>query len=541
MSGAYPSALDRFRMAVGEALRGGNAAGAVGYAEQAVAQGFEDPMLLGLAGRGRIMNGQLDRALVALTRARELAPGDLGTLADLGMCLALLRRPREALTVFDDALARAPGHPALLLLAAQPMEDLGQLRRAQAALETVIAAEPGNTHALDRLANLLARRGDTAAARTYAERALALQPPLHSATIVLAMADLAEGKPDAAFEHLASVLNDPSIAPVNRAIAYGLLGDALDAQGRYGEAFQAYAAARDMMRGPLEQSLAGRESAADRVRRLTSYFRSAPDAPWHVDAPPEPIQTHVFLVGFPRSGTTLLEQALASHPAMRTMEEIDCLGDTVGQYFYAADGMTRFAALDDVELEKLRAEYWARVADAGAPTDRAVFVDKEPLNSVHLGMIARLFPKAKILFALRDPRDVVLSCFRRRLVMTANALELSTTAGAAGFYDAVMTLAMLYRDKLPLATLEVKHEDVVADFDGQMRKVCEFLGIAFDPATRDFAAHARDRDIKTPSAGQILRGLNKDGAGQWRRYAAELAPVLPVLAPWVARFGYPEA
>jgi hypothetical protein len=161
-----------------------------------------------------------------------------------------------------------------------------------------------------------------------------------------------------------------------------------------------------------------------------------------------------------------------------------------------------------------------------------------PLNSVHLGMIARLFPSAKVLFALRDPRDVVLSCFRRRLVMSANMAELSTLEGTAGFYDAVMSLAMLYRDRLGLATLDLRHEDMIADFDGEMAKVCEFLGLAWDDAVRGFALDAQARDVKTPSAMQVVRGLNKDGAGQWRRYASQLSPVRPILEPWAERFGY---
>jgi hypothetical protein len=326
---------------------------------------------------------------------------------------------------------------------------------------------------------------------------------------------------------------------VNQSIAYGLLGDALDGLGNPAEAFAAYTAARQALRGPMEQMLRGAESAIARVRRLTAYFAAAPAGPWRADPSAQGrVATHVFLVGFPRSGTTLLEQALASHPDIRTMEEVDCLGDAVGRFFYAEDGMAAFAALGEDELARYRDVYWQRVADAGIAADRPVFVDKMPLNSVHLGLIARLFPSARILFALRDPRDVVLSCFRRRLVMTAHMYELSTLDGAAAFYDAVMALAGLYRDKLGLAVLDTRHEDMIADFDSETRRVCDFLRLEWRETMRNFAADSKSRDVKTPSAQQVVRGLSQEGAGQWRRFAPQMAPVMPMLAPWVARYGY---
>ena len=538
MSGSLSPGLQRFLLVVGDALRRGDVASAMNYANQAVAQGIEDVNLLTLAGQWRLRNGLIDRAHQAFVRACELGPDSPEALNGLGLCLTMMGRPKDAMVAFDHGLAVAPGTLFLILHRAQALENVGRLRESQAALEHVIAAEPENARALEQLASLCVRRGDMKAARDYATRALKVVSPLPAAMIALAAADLADRKYEAVRQAMIPLGTEPRIGPVNQSIALGLLGDALDGLDRPQEAFAAYTAAREALRGPMQAMLQGAESAVARVRRLTEYFRSCPIEPWRADPAKAMGPTHVFLVGFPRSGTTLLEQALASHPDIRTMEEVDCLGETVGEYFYAADGMARFAALGEDELAALRAAYWRRVAEAGIAADRPVFVDKMPLNSVHQGMIARLFPAARILFALRDPRDVVLSCFRRRLVMTAHMYELSTLDGAAAFYDAVMTLSMLYREKLGLPTLDLKHEDMIADFDGETRRVCDFLGLEWRPSMRNFAADAKDRDIKTPSAMQVVRGLNKDAAGQWRRFAGPLAPILPGLAPWAARFGY---
>ena len=171
---------------------------------------------------------------------------------------------------------------------------------------------------------------------------------------------------------------------------------------------------------------------------------------------------------------------------------------------------------------------------------RPVFVDKMPLNAVFLPLIAKLFPHAKILLALRDPRDVVLSCFRRRFAMNAGMFEFTGLDTSAAYYALVMELVQVYSQKLALHLFPARHESLIADFGGEARRLCDFLGLEFQDEMRNFAGRAKAKNIDTPSNVQLARGLNDAGVAQWRRYAAQLEPVLPVLAPFVARFGYPE-
>jgi hypothetical protein len=117
--------------------------------------------------------------------------------------------------------------------------------------------------------------------------------------------------------------------------------------------------------------------------------------------------------------------------------------------------------------------------------------------------------------------------------------QLLSLEGAADFYDRVMKLGTLATDKLPLAVMRHRYEDLVEDFDAQTRAVCDFIGLQWSESMRGFAEAARTRDIRTPSAPQVRRGLYEDAVGQWRRYAAEMTPVMDVLKPWVERFGYP--
>jgi hypothetical protein len=198
------------------------------------------------------------------------------------------------------------------------------------------------------------------------------------------------------------------------------------------------------------------------------------------------------------------------------------------------------ARADETQLRELRAAYWERVREAGIDVAGKIFVDKHPLHTLKLPLIARLFPQAKVLFACRDPRDVVLSCFRRRFKMNAAMYELLTLPGAAAFYDAVMGFAEQVRPVLNLQWRVVRYESLVADLAGEMREICEFLGLEWQPGMADFGARVQAREHATPSTAQLARGLDRSAMEQWKHYENSLQPILPILRPWVMYFGYPD-
>ena len=201
--------------------------------------------------------------------------------------------------------------------------------------------------------------------------------------------------------------------------------------------------------------------------------------------------------------------------------------------------LDHLANLSPSEADAQRREYWRGVRGTlENDLSGKLVLDKLPLHTLALPVIAKLFPDARILFALRDPRDVVLSCFRRRFLINSAMFEFLRLADAARYYDRVMALAHLYRDILPLRLLEVRHEAMVAEFEAVVRGVLAFVGLEWDPVVGRFSENRR-ADPRTPSDIQLTRGLNAEGVGQWRRYGAQLAPVLPLLEPWVTRFGYP--
>jgi tetratricopeptide (TPR) repeat protein len=424
------------------------------------------------------------------------------------------------------------------------LEQIDDVNGAKSAYERAAALDRDYVEPLASLAWLDALAVNAMSARVHAERALALSPANVLARMAIGSADLQQRDFPAAAARLSALIRDPALTRLNRAIVAGLIGDLKDAEGNSGEAFAAYQACNAELKAVNAERFEGPgiETALARVRRLTAWFETADPEPWRGArlARPHALEArqHIFLVGFPRSGTTLLENVLAAHPDIVSLEEKDCLAAAESQYLSSDEGLSALAAITPDEADRYRELYWSAVRSFGVKPSGRVFIDKLPLASVTLPLIAKLFPNARVLFALRDPRDVVLSCFRRRFALNPAMYELLTLPGAATYYDAVMHLAARYRDLLPLPQVTVGYESLVDDFEGTARATCAFLGLQWHDGMFDFSAKARARGIATPSAAQVARGLNREGRGVWRRYREQMAPVLPLLEPWVNRFGY---
>jgi hypothetical protein len=249
--------------------------------------------------------------------------------------------------------------------------------------------------------------------------------------------------------------------------------------------------------------------------------------------------TPIFILGFPRSGTTLLGQILASRPGTVLLEEQPLLALGIADFFDTADGPLRLTQISDAGLDPYRDDFWARARSLGLDPRSDRLVDQTALNTAYLPLILRLFPQSPVIFALRDPRDVVFGCFRRRFAPNRFTLELSTLEGAARLYCEAMQLAQTCRQRLGFAPLEIRNEDLIADPEGQTRRLCSFTALPWDSAIHRFHETAPERTLSTASSHQVRRGIDARGVGHWRRYAAQMAPILPLLRPWVGRFGYP--
>jgi tetratricopeptide (TPR) repeat protein len=516
-------------------LNQGDVANATVLACAALGRGTIHPLFLNLRAARFEQRGENAAALADLLHAHQIAPEDASVSNALGLAFMKSGRYFDAIGAFDAAATSAPEFASAHFNKGTAHEAAGNLDIAKTCFEQAAAIDP-RAEPFARLASLAVRRGDFGEAVRLSQEALARQPGHPSALRSLITADIETGQLAGAETQLTGLLGRTGLQPFDRYMTMGLLGDLHEKKGEYGQAFAAYAQGNEEYYRVLRPQFAA--TAATSLQWLTAHYSSKSGIRAMPNDHSPSGEAHVFLVGFPRSGTTLLEQILSAHPMIATMEEKDAFEESVRAFMAGPESHATLATLAPDRLEHYREAYWRRIGEFGHARGGKIFVDKHPLHAVKIPLIAALFPKAKILFAIRDPRDVVLSCLRARFRMNPYMIELLRLQDAANFYSSFMRLAELYRKTFAMQIYQVRHEDLVSDFDRVSAEICTFLGVKWTSSLRDFSHRSRIRAIATPGARQIAAGLSRAGLGRWQSYADQLAPVMPVLAPWVRRFGY---
>jgi hypothetical protein len=252
----------------------------------------------------------------------------------------------------------------------------------------------------------------------------------------------------------------------------------------------------------------------------------------------------VFVLGFFRSGTTLVQQVLRTHPDVFLSDEVGLIHAVVRELHRMAPGPdpvpAKLARLDAQALSALRDAYWRAAREHHGPgCEHGVFVDKYTLNTVDLPVIDAVFPDARVLFVMRDPRDVCLSCVMQLMVPGPATMHLLRLKDAAALYAQVMRFWRDVRDRLAVRWKLLRYEDAVDDFEGTFRPVFEFIGVDWRDNVVDFHRQAAGRFVASPSRNQVAQPLFRSSLERWRHYAADLEPVLPTLAPFIEEFGYP--
>lgn len=545
MGTANPAFEAETLQAIEAAVKSSDLVRAADTATRALNTGMRHPVLFNARALRLEQQGRFEDALMEYRAASLLAPTDPVIHNALGLCLINLNRLDQAVHAFDSAIAHRPSFAPSHYRRGWALGMLGDHERAQAAHERAVALDSFYLDPLTSLASIMCQKGQLAKARYYAESALLLQASAPTAIAAMAMVELAEKSYAAAETHLRPLLQGPDTAL--KARAFGLLGDALDGQNRTAEAFESYTAGKDLLNKIYLSRRDGPRPLAQEVRRIASYVRTSEAKSWDVTDRnlPERLEgktpaKHVFLVGFMRSGTTLLEQVLSANPTVKALDERDILGELAKKYLATDSATDSFLKADgEGPLAEARAFYWDNARALAGNVAGKIFLDKLPFNALRLPLIAKLFPDARIVVAIRDPRDVVLSCFRRHLEVSVTPLEFFSLTETAKLYAETMQLIELCRAKMPLAFFDHRYESMIEDFDGRVRAVCDFIGMEFTGKMREFASSAPALALRSPSAPQVRRGLYTEGVDQWRRYTTQMEPTLPLLEPWIAKFAYP--
>lgn len=484
--------------------------------------------------------GHMDEALASYRRAIALQPGFFEAMNNLGAALTRLNLLDEAAEVFRQALTLRPNAPEVLANLGSVAERKGQVEAALALFQRALLVRPNAVEVIARLAAFLEKQGRLDEAKAQIECGLALTTPHPLLALAAARVARSEGR----IQDAVALLEAIDV----KALGHGMAGEIQILLGQLHDRFEDAAKAYPLLlEGNRRLALANRSGEADASHylesiRMASRYLSSQLVESVVGEAVAAEDTPVFLVGFPRSGTTLLEQILDCHPALQALEEMPAAA-AMERVFrgWAGERLEALAELDPGQVSDLRQAYFAEVGRHVKRRPGTALVDKLPLNLVRVPLIWRVFPNARFILALRHPCDVCLSCFMQSFAINEAMASFSTLESTVRTYAAVMGLWQDYARVLPLRYYAVRYEDMVTDFESETRALLDFLGVGWDDALLRHAEHARQRStINTPSYHQVTQPIYQHAKYRWKRYAKELEPMMPILRPYIEHFGYTD-
>jgi tetratricopeptide (TPR) repeat protein len=492
---------------------------------------------------------RFDEAIRLYESALARDPHNAVLLVDVARAYALRYRAADAERLIELAERLHPADAHLQQMLGRSYVQLQQFDRAIACFERAMSLAPDSPELpqiLLELARMHERLHNLPDARRCAEQTLAAAPQLERARWQLAMIDRRLGDVAAAEAAWQSIIDANRAAPIVISDCWYELAAVRDKQQRYDDAHDSLGSAKSILTraaAPQREDAAtiaavgGRTVAAltaDHTERWAEQQAQLATLPGRL----------ALLTSHPRSGTTLLEQVLDSHHAVTSADELQVMSEMVyeplGQF--AQSGESVVATLDrlsPIELDPLRRSYWSSMESALLrPLQGQLLLDKNPELTMLLPLVARAFPEMRIIFALRDPRDVVLSCYMQRLPLNAVSVHYLTLEATAEKYARTMRAWLKLREIIKNPWLEVRYEETVADLPGQARRVLEFLDVPWDDAVLDYRRRAEQKHVHSPTYEAVTKPVYASSIGRWRNYERQLEPCQKILQPYVEAFGY---
>jgi tetratricopeptide (TPR) repeat protein len=437
----------------------------------------------------------------------------------------------------------------MLILLAQQYQRLRRLDQARRCFELAVAADPASAHAQISLALWHEKDRQLDKAWECAEACIAAHPHDGYARYVRALLLHRKGKNSEAETLLRDLIKRDSPDPQVRISSRYLLAEILDDAGQYAEALRHLLDAKNFARltvntAQLEQDY---DRADARRRELLAALKPGVIQRWRQEIPPTPDSGRLaFLGGHPRSGTTLLEQILGAHPDIRAFDEPDAFVNEIWTPLapMGAKQSLRFGELDSLNAPRrteMRRRYLKSLFREVQGEQRAqVLLDKNPSPTLALHLWLRIFPELKVIIALRDPRDVVVSCLFQNLSLTALNVNFLSLDRAAKHYSDLTDVWLRLRELGGFDWIEVHYRDIVADLSGEGRRATEFLQLPWHESQAKFHESAGQKFFFSPTYQDVTQPLHNRSVDRWKNYAEALAPIQDRLAPYCRAFGFDE-
>jgi tetratricopeptide (TPR) repeat protein len=506
--------------------------------------------------------GRIDDAVAHYERALVLKPDCADAHGNLGAVLAAKGRIADAVIHCERALLLNPGHVGIHYNLAVALAAQGRIADATAHYRRALVLKPDYADAHNNLGNCLWTQGHSDEALAHYARALAINPDHAEAHNNLGNLFLERGKFDEAMAHYSRAIaikpanteahcpraeiktfhrTDSDLAaleelavrddlPIVKApFIHFALAKALGDCGDYPRAFEHLRKGNALKRSQIHYD---EPAVVEGLQHISAIFNRRLMARFQGEGDPSSVP--VFVLGMPRSGSTLIEQILASHPQVHGAGELTDLEGALQTVLRASGRADSYPNcvpdLDGATLRRIGQDYLARLPVLAEGKVR--IIDKLPANFLNVGLIRLILPNARIIHTVRDPMDTCVSCYSK---LFTSGLHFSYDLAELGrYYRSYRELMTHWRSVLPPgAMLDVAYEDVVDDLEGQARRMIDYCGLAWDDRCLDF--HRNSRPVKTSSAVQVRRPLFRSSLQRWRNYETSLGPLLRALGDIAAR------
>jgi len=464
---------------------------------------------------------RLEDAVRHYHQALTHRPDDAEAHYDLGIALKSLGRQNEAIESFEQALTCQPTYLNAMIAKGNALKDLGNLEMAVECFKTALSIQPNSAEVYLNLGNSYEELGRKPETISNLNKAIEINPGYAEAYRMRALAKRHTSEDDTDITAMEGLILSSNISADDRMhLSFGL-GKAFEDLGQYEKAFEYFRDGNVRKRKTLSYSV---EEDQEKFQDLKNIF--GPELFKHFNNTGINDPTPLFVVGMPRSGTTLIEQILSSHPDVHGAGELNHLHNIMPDFPFQklasllADGIDEHLLSD---FKQLGERYIREIRTHS--TDARFITDKMPDNFLHIGLIRLALPKAKIIHCRRDPMDTCLSIFKTYFVNWRPYSFDQTEIGQN--YNLYRDLMTHWHTVLPGVIFDIQYEDVVSDQLNQTKRLLKFCDLDWNDACLDF--HKSDRPVSTASSSQVRQPLYNDSVQAWRRYETQLEPLRRIL------------
>ena len=479
----------------------------------------------------------LDTSIKYFEKAKKLNPNSSRVYFNLGLVFDKKKQINLAIINYQKAIELDPNNSYIFYNLGSLYQDNYDMEKAEQNLKKSLNLKPNFTNAFINLFDLYDRSNQL---EKYSSLLKKAKKVLNEKELIGFYSGVHEYKKknyQNAIEILENInLNESNF--IQNIAKYGILAKSYDHIEKFDKAFNFFKINNDLFKNHYGKNI-NENHFISYVNQRIEFFKDFKISNWKNYSKNE-FKNPIFLIGFPRSGTTLLDSILRSHNSIDVLEEKPLVENFIEDLEKKIN--SDFSKLNNIDQSfffKMKESYFEDRNKYIKFDKDKIYIDKLPLNIVHVAEIFYFFPNSKFILALRNPYDVVLSCFMQYFGANSAMLNFTSLKDTAKLYDLVMSLWLVYLDKFPIKVHKIKYEQIVQDFDHTVTKLLSFLELEWSDNVKEFYKTAEKRGIiNTPSYRQINQPLYKKSIGRWKNYENEFSEVKDILDKWTKIFNY---